>query len=112
MSQIRFFTDEDVHGPVVTGLRTAGFDAVSTPEAGRLGESDPAQLLWNFQQGRVLLTFNVEDFARLHHDWMTQSLHHAGLIVSRQRPVGDTLRRCIRLAQTLTAEECRIGWNI
>ena len=35
MSRARFYTDEDVHGAVAVQLRSQGFDAVSTPEAGR-----------------------------------------------------------------------------
>jgi hypothetical protein len=46
MSGPRFFTDEDVYGAVAPALRKAGFDAVSTPEARRLGESDESQLTW------------------------------------------------------------------
>jgi len=34
MTPIRFFTDEDVYGAIAPALRTAGFDAVSTPEFG------------------------------------------------------------------------------
>lgn len=105
MSALRLYTDEDMHGALAGQLRAAGWDAVSTPEANRLGERDPAQLTWAAQNSRVLVTFNVADFARLHHDWMQQGLHHAGLIVSRQRPVGETLRGLLRLAQTLSAEE-------
>src|SRR4051794_35690905 len=105
MTPIRFFTDEDVYGQVAVHLRAAGFDAVATPEAGRLGQLDPAQLSWAAQQGRVLLTFNVGDFARLHHQWMSQGLHHAGLIVSQQRPLGDLLRRLLHLARTLGADD-------
>ena len=44
MSQIRFFTDEDVYRTVAAALRRGGFDALSTPESGRLGESDEDQL--------------------------------------------------------------------
>jgi hypothetical protein len=51
------------------------------------------------------VTFNVADFARLHHEWMHQGLNHAGLIVSSQRPIGEILRRLLRLAQRLSAEE-------
>jgi hypothetical protein len=105
VSQIQFFTDEDVHRALAVQLRSAGVDAVSTPEAGRLSELDSSQLLWAAQEGRVLLTFNVSDFARLHHEWMNRGLHHAGLIVSRQRSVGDTLRRVLHVAQSLTAEQ-------
>src|SRR3954451_19070992 len=105
MSLIRFFTDEDVYGHVAVQLRAAGFDAVSTPEAGRLGAGDPDQLSWAAQQGRALITFNVGDFARLHHEWISQDLHHAGLIVSQQRPLGDFIRRLLQLGRTLSQEE-------
>lgn len=105
MSQVRLFTDEDVYGILAAHLRVAGCDAVSTPEAGRLGESDESQLTWSAQAGRVLVTFNVADFARLHHQWMQQGRHHAGLVVSQQRPVGELLRRLLKLSGTLSAED-------
>jgi uncharacterized protein with PIN domain len=57
MASIKYFTDEDVHGRVAVQLRVDGFDTVSTPEAGRLGQSDPDQLEWAAQEGRVLVTF-------------------------------------------------------
>jgi hypothetical protein len=53
----------------------------------------------------VFVTFNVSAFARLHHEWMKQSLHHAGVVVSQQRHVGDAIGRLVHLAQPLTAEE-------
>jgi hypothetical protein len=105
MSLIRFMTDEDVYGHVAVQLRAVGFDAVSTPEAGRLGASDPDQLSWAAQQGRALITFNVGDFARLHYEWMSQDLHHAGLILSQQRSLGDVLRRLLNLSQDLSQED-------
>jgi hypothetical protein len=105
MSQLRMFTDEDMQGTLAAQLRAAGVDAISTPEANRLGESDPSQLLWAAQQGRTLATYNVTDFARIHYEWMTRGLHHAGIVVSRQRAIGDGLRRLLHLARTLSAEE-------
>jgi hypothetical protein len=44
MTPIRFLTDEDVYGSVAGKLRRRDIDAVSTPETGRLGESDASQL--------------------------------------------------------------------
>jgi hypothetical protein len=67
MTRDRFFTDEDGHGQVAVRLRTMGFDALSTPEAGRLGQGDPDQLIWATAQGYALESFNAADFARLHH---------------------------------------------
>lgn len=107
MTPIRFFTDEDVYGSVARRLRELGFEATSTPEADRLGATDQTQLEWAVQEGRVLLTFNVADFARLHGEWMSLPRHHADLVVSSQRPVGDLLRRVMSLASALGAEEMR-----
>jgi hypothetical protein len=45
VTPIRFFTDEDVYSAIALALRKTGFDAVSTPEVGRLSESDESQLI-------------------------------------------------------------------
>jgi hypothetical protein len=44
MSSPSFFTDEDVYGAIAPALLRAGIDAISAPEAERLGRSDEAQL--------------------------------------------------------------------
>jgi hypothetical protein len=107
MSQIRFVTDEDIHGAIAVQLRAARFDAVSTPEVGRRGSTDHGQLTWAALEGRTLVTFNVSDFARLHREWMTFGRHHAGIVVSSQRPLGDLLRRLITLGRALSREDVR-----
>lgn len=107
MSQVRFFTDEDVYSAVAIGLSQAGYDALSTPQAGRLGESDESQLQFAASEGRVLVTFNVAHFAKLHADWVSQGQHHAGIVVSSQRPIGDTLRRLLALGVAIDAEAMR-----
>ena len=101
MSGLRFFMDEDLYAAVAPALRKSGLDAVSTPEAGRLGQSDEAQLAWAADEGRVFATFNVAHFAALHATWMQQGRHHAGIVVSSQRPIGDLLRRLLHLASAL-----------
>ena len=83
MSQAKVFTDEDLQSAVAVQLRAAGFDAIATSEVNRLGQSDPSQLLWATQEGRILGTYNVSDFARMHYQWMQQGIHHAGIVVSR-----------------------------
>jgi len=104
MGQASFFTDEDVYGVIAVALSKAGFDAVSTREVGRLGETDESQLQWAADQRRVLVTFNVAHFADLHSRWIEQGRDHAGIIVSTQRPIGDLLRRLVHLAGTLDAD--------
>jgi hypothetical protein len=101
MTPIRFFADEDVYGAIASGLRRAGFDAVSTPEAGRLGQSDESQLNWATSERRVVITFNVAHFADLHSRFIQSGRHHAGIVVSSQRTIGDLLRRLTHLATML-----------
>jgi hypothetical protein len=107
MMALRFFTDEDMHGPIAPALRNVGIDAVSTPEVNRLGEPDEAQLKWSTSEGRVLVTFNIGDFLALHTSWLGAGVSHSGIVVSAQRPIGDVLRRLLHLAATLDAEAMR-----
>ncbi len=55
-------------------------------------------------QQRVLVSFNVGHFAALHAKWLSQDRHHAGIIVSAQRPIGECVRRLLHLADTLKAD--------
>jgi hypothetical protein len=107
MNSVKLFTDEDVYRAIAAELRNQGFDAVSTPELGRHRESDDAQLLWATQQNRAILTFNVADFARLHSRIVGADGHHCGIIVSSQLPVGEVLRRILRLVNGLEADSLR-----
>lgn len=104
---IRFFTDEDVYGSIAPALRGSGYDAVSTPEVGRIGESDDSQLAWAAGQGYVLVSFNVGHFASRHAEWLQGGRHHHGIVVSQQRPIGEVLRGLIHLAKSLDAEAMR-----
>ena len=101
---MRFFTDEDVCGGVAKALRAAGLDAVSTPEAGRLAADDESLLEWAAANRRVLVSFNVAHFAGLHVRWLSQHRHHAGIVVSSQRPIGDVQQRLLLLAGALDQE--------
>ncbi|MEO8496815.1 MAG: hypothetical protein ABI614_17230 [Planctomycetota bacterium] len=58
-------------------------------------------------EGRVLVTFNVAHFVRLHSARLSANQHHVGIVVSSQRPIGDTLRRLLALAGALEAEAMR-----
>ncbi len=107
MGKIRLLMDEDVYGAVAPALRRAGFDAISTIEAGRGGQTDQSQLDWASSENRVLFTFNVGHFASLHSMRIAQGRHHAGIIVSSQRPIGDVIRCLLHLADTLYAESMR-----
>lgn len=103
MSNARFFLDEDIFSTIAPALRRLGIDAVSTPECNRFGQSDDSQLDWAATESRILVTFNVADFAALHSDWIRQGRHHSGIVVSCQLPIGELLRRLLKLVSALDA---------
>jgi hypothetical protein len=104
---IRLYLDEDVHKRLATALRLRQFDVTSVHELGRKGLSDEAQLQFATQEGRALFTYNVADFVQLHLDWLARGQTHAGIILSDQLPLGETLRRLLRLLNHITADEMR-----
>lgn len=108
MSQIRLYLDEDAQrGSLVVALRNSNVDVATALEAKRLGYPDDQQLLWAMEQGKVLYSFNVKDFSRLHSNLLTEGSAHAGIIVvPRQRySVGEQLRGLLALMATRSAED-------
>lgn len=110
--QIRLYVDEDAMArALVRGLRARGVDVTTVLDAGMSEQDDMAQLEHATQHGRVLYTFNVGNFCRLHAQFMAQGKNHAGIIVVfRQRyAVGEQIRRLLQLISMKTAEEMRNG---
>jgi predicted nuclease of predicted toxin-antitoxin system len=105
--KLRLFLDEDVHAALAAALRKRGHDAVLALEEKRLGLSDESQLNFATQENRCLVTFNVGDFVRLHNRWIDAGREHAGIIVSKQLPVGEMLRRLLALLQKENADSMR-----
>lgn len=104
---IRLYLDEDVHKRVSTALRLRGFDVISAHELGRWGFSDEEQLIHAAVEGRALFTFNTSDYLFLHLNWLKSGQEHAGIIVSDQLPIGETIRRLLNLLNRVAADETR-----
>lgn len=110
MSQIRLYLDEDViQRGLVEALQNSGMDVITTSEANKLGEADEEQLIWATEQGRVIYSFNMGDFCRLHSIFMAQGREHAGIVLARQQrhSIGEQLRGLLNLIATNSAEEMR-----
>lgn len=105
--KVRLFLDEDVHTALAVALRKRGYDAIHTLEKNRQGKPDESQLTFAAEDNRCLITFNVGDFVRLHNRWIEEGREHAGIIVSKQLPAGESLRRLLALLQTADAEFMR-----
>lgn len=105
---IRLYIDEDAMSrALVNGLRARGVDVMTVVEEGRTGREDIKQLDVATLQGRVLYTYNIADFYRLHTQYMNQNKSHAGIIfVPQQRySVGEQIRRLLNLIAIKSAED-------
>jgi hypothetical protein len=55
---------------------------ITALDAGMIEREDAEHLDYATGQGRVLCSFNVGDFYRLHSDYLAQSKPHAGIILT------------------------------
>jgi len=97
---LRLLLDEDVHHSLAAALRKRGYDAEHVAEKARLGRSDDDQLAFAVREDSCLMTFNVGHFVQLHNCWLEAGREHSGIIVSKQLPIGESLRRLLRLLQS------------
>jgi len=104
---IRLYLDEDVHESVAPALRQHGYDVLTVREAGQEGLSDAAQLAYATAQGRALFSFNAVDYITLHFEYLAHHQDHAGIIVAKQAPIGETVRRLLLLLNAVGLDEIR-----
>lgn len=109
MTKIRLYLDEDsIKNSLVVALRNAGVDVITAADANKLGFTDEEQLIWATEDNRVIYSFNVGDFCRLHTLYMVEGRNHGGIILSKQRySVGDQLRGILGLIEAISAEDMR-----
>jgi hypothetical protein len=108
VSAIRWYLDEDsVAESLVRALRARGMDVRTALDDRMIGRSDEEQLHWAAANGRVLVSFNVGDFYRLHTAGLSKGEQHAGIVLvqQRRRGVGSYLQGFLRLAAARSAEE-------
>ena len=107
---IRLYIDEDsMDRALVRALRARGVDVTTALEEGMIEREDAEHLNYATEQGRVLYSFNQEDFYRLHTTYLAQGKSHAGIILARQQhySVGEQMRRLLRLIATRSAYEMK-----
>src|SRR5439155_17839171 len=87
-------------------LRTRGVDVISAFEAGMIERRDEEHLDYASAQGRVLCTFNIADFYRLHGEFLRTGKTHAGMILVQQQryTLREELRRILKLIASRSAE--------
>jgi hypothetical protein len=70
------------------------------------GRSDAEQFAFAANARRVLCTRNTRDFRMIHFEWLRTGRSHPGLLISSATlPIGEQIRRIVRIWTNRTAEE-------
>ena len=90
-------------------LRARGADVVTALDVLMAGRSDDDRLSWVAANARAFFSFIRGDCCRLHTIWLREVRSRSGVIFSRQDlSLVEQMRRLLRLAHPLTAEDMRI----
>lgn len=109
MTQISLYLDEDtMDSDLLTALRLRNVDVLSTGEAQMLSRSDEEQLKWALENQRVVYSFNIRDFYRIHTNWVEEGRNHSGIILGFQSySIGQQMRRLLRIIASKSAEDMK-----
>lgn len=88
---MRLLLDEQMSPQVAAGLRALGHDAVGVVEAGLRSADDAAVWRHAAEEGRAVVTYNLDDFVALASEAYENGSHHHGLILvsTRTLPTSD-----------------------
>lgn len=106
--QICLYLDEDAMAhSLVREFRARGIDVVTAGSEGKLGETDEIQLEFATTQNRVIYTYNIADYARLHAEYLLAGRNHTGIILVHQSrlTLGEQIRRTLKLIAALSTED-------
>lgn len=74
--------DEMIGPRVARELRDRGMDVIAVAERTDLRAlPDDAVLEFGRETGRMVVTLNIGDYARLHQQWLNQGREHAGIVM-------------------------------
>jgi hypothetical protein len=109
LSTIRLYLDEDSQSrALVQALSSRNIDVITANKAGMMGKADSEHLQWSSAHDRVIYTFNVRDFHRIHSEILGSGGSHSGIILSQQHlSIGAQMRGLLKLISTLSASEIR-----
>lgn len=78
--------DEHFSPALAEQLRLRGHDVVAAAELAHLRQRPDAEVLaWSAVEGRAVVSENVDDFLRLHSEYLARGQEHAGLILTTRR---------------------------
>jgi len=92
---IRLYVDEDaMDKALVQALRARGIDVITALDGNMIERQDEDHLAYATAQGRVLSSFNIGDFSRLHTAFLGQGKSHAGIITTHGNSTTPSESRC------------------
>jgi hypothetical protein len=106
--KIRFYFDEDaMDWDLVQALRTRGVDVTTANLENMIHRTDPEHLEYATTQGRVLYSFNVQDYMKIHTQYLMEERQHTGIILSLQQQysIGEQMRRLLKIMSAKTAAD-------
>ena len=109
MTNICLYLDEDAtSNRLLRALRSRGADVISTAEVNQLSQPDEQQLIWALVNRRIIYSFNVRDYYRLHTQWLTEGKEHSGIILSKQDySIGGQMKGLLKLISMKSAEDMK-----
>ena len=102
---IETYLDEDVDVLIGELLKSRGFRALTTRDAGQLGKPDADQLAYATESGLTILTHNRADSEELHRQYLANGRSHAGIVIAMRRRPYEIAGRLLQLLDTFTRDE-------
>lgn len=105
---LRYLADENFNNIIVRGLRRRlpSIDIVRVQDVGLIHADDPTILEWAANQGRVLLTHDVQTMTAYVLERIDQGLPTSGIIqVSQKQSIGSIIDDLTLLAQAAGPED-------
>ncbi|MGH2558101.1 MAG: DUF5615 family PIN-like protein [Thermomicrobiales bacterium] len=87
------YLDHNVDPHLAVSLRSQGYDTVVAQEIGMDKASDEEHLRYASREGRILITHDLRDFARLAEAWCQRGESHAGIVLSSYRAAAHRAAR-------------------
>ena len=98
----KFVTDENFNGIILRGLRRAqsNLDIVRIQDTVVSGAEDPIVLEWAAQNGRILLTHDVNTLVGFAYDRIQSGLFMPGVLeVSDRLPIGQAIEEILLIIE-------------
>lgn len=105
---LRLAADENFNNDIVRGLlrQRPNLDLVRIQEAGLSGVEDPEVLAWASEQGRVLLSHDVNTMTEFASARIRQGIKMPGLLLAgREVPMRTAIQDILLLAECAPPEE-------